>query len=89
MFTKLYFTAVVLAGLFSVPAFAATLDFNGAQGGGSYVEDGLQFDDIRIQNGNCDADSGAPCGALNKNEDSTLTKTGGSARAIAFGLRAC
>ena len=60
-------------------AQAATLDFTGAgpQGGGFYTEDGLQFDDVRIVNGNCDALSGKSCGALNDNETSVLTAVGG------------
>lgn len=67
------------AGVFATASVASTLDFTGAgaQGGGAYVEDGLAFDDIRIVNGNCDAVSGRPCGALNDNETSILTKVGG------------
>ncbi|MBC7479379.1 MAG: VPLPA-CTERM sorting domain-containing protein [Pseudorhodobacter sp.] len=69
--------ALVMAG--AAASFAATVDFTGAgeQGGGSYTEDGLVFDDIRIVNGNCDSASGRPCGALNDNETSTLTQVGG------------
>lgn len=63
----------------AAPSFASTVDFTGAsnQGGGSYSEDGLIFDDIRIVSGNCDAASDKPCGALNDNETSVLTQVGG------------
>ena len=68
---------MVLSG--AATSFAATVDFTGAgnQGGGSYTEDGLIFDNIRIVSGNCDSVSGRPCGALNNNETSTLTQVGG------------
>lgn len=71
--------ALGVAGMFPLMAQAATIDFTGAgaQGGGGYSEDGLSFDDIRIVNGNCDAISGRPCGALNDNESSVLTQIGG------------
>lgn len=62
-------------------ASAATLNFTGAtsQGGGEYSDGILKFDDLRIVNsgGNCDSLSGAPCAALNNNEDSLLTRIGG------------
>ena len=54
----------------------ATLDFTdaGAQGGGTYAEDGLIFGtDVRIVDGNCTSSSGPECGALNRNETTTLT----------------
>ena len=76
----IFATALALsAGAFATTSVASTLDFTGAgpQGGGVYTEDGLSFDDIRIVNGNCDAVSGRPCGALNDNETSILTKVGG------------
>ncbi|WP_210527730.1 VPLPA-CTERM sorting domain-containing protein [Rubellimicrobium arenae] len=75
-------TLVLAAGtslaLMATAATAATVDFTGAgnQGGGSYTEDGFQFDDVRIVSGNCPGD--APCGALNPNETSTLTSVMGS-----------
>lgn len=63
----------------STGAGAATVDFTNAQpqGGGAYSEDGLSFNNIRIVNGNCNASSGAGCGAFNDNEFSVLTKVGG------------
>ncbi len=78
MNASLFAAALVLSGG-ATTSFASTVDFTGAQaqGGGSYTEDGLVFDDIRIVNGNCDAASGKPCGALNDNETSILTLVGG------------
>lgn len=71
--------AMSVAVTASGAASAATVDFTGAQpqGGGAYTEDGLMFDNIRIVNGNCNALSGAGCGAYNKNEASVLTQVGG------------
>lgn len=78
---KQFYLAFVMSAamLASNGAGAATLDFTDAQpqGGGIYSEDGLSFDDIRIVNGNCDASSGAGCGAFNDHEISVLTKVGG------------
>jgi hypothetical protein len=63
-------------------AGAATLTFDGASNNQIGFTDGvLQFDDVRIVSGQCapnpPAGSGNPCGALNKNEDSLLTRVGG------------
>ena len=68
-------SAMALAAMMATSATAATIDFTdaGAQGGGSYIEDGLVFDDVRIVNGNCASTSGPECGAENVNETSTLT----------------
>lgn len=78
---KYLFAALAMSAAVSVAggASAATVDFTNAQpqGGGIYTEDGLSFNDIRIVNGNCDAASGAGCGAFNNNETSVLTKVGG------------
>lgn len=60
-------------------ASAATVTFDGASAGNhtNYTEAGFVFDEIRINNGNCDSASGQPCGAENKNETSTMTRVGG------------
>ena len=62
-------------------AGAATLTFDGASNNQIGFTDGiLQFDDVRIVSGQCSPNppgSGKPCGALNKNEDSLLTRVGG------------
>lgn len=68
-------SALALTAIMATTATAATIDFTdaGAQGGGTYTDDDLIFGDVRIVNGNCTSTSGPECGALNKNETSTLT----------------
>ena len=71
--------AITTVAFASGGATAATVDFTDAhpQGGGIYTEDALSFNNIRIVNGNCNAASGAACGAFNNNETSVLTQVGG------------
>ena len=74
--------AVAVAAVFAVigtsqPSMAVTLTIDGS--GTPYTEGGFQIDPVRIVNGNCDGASGKPCLALNTNETSTLTQTGGGA----------
>lgn len=73
---------MVPAGVLAVflaagPSLAATIDFTGVpnQNGGSYTEDGLVFDDLRVipTVGNCQSASGAKCAAMNRNEVAVLT----------------
>ena len=55
---------------------AFTIDFGTAsQGSGTYVEDPFTFSDARLERGdNC---AGGACLALNKNESTTMSLTGG------------
>ena len=73
--------ALAISALSAGAVSAATIDFDGAATGNqtNYSEDGFLFDEVRIVNGNCDADSGKPCGAENDNEVTTMTTdpTGG------------
>lgn len=63
-------------------AYGATLTFDGSTSG-PYVEDGFLVSDARIVSGNCESASGDPCLALNDNETSVVTSTGGDAFSIA------
>jgi len=70
--------AGALASLVSLSAAASTITFDSASPGDtSHMEAGFRLDPVRIVNGNCDATSGAPCLAVNINEQTVLTRVGG------------
>ena len=60
-------------------ASAITLGFDGLSPGDTspHIEQGFQFDIVRIVNGNCESNATKPCAALNNNEVTVLTRVGG------------
>ena len=74
-----FLVAGLVSSLFSISAAASTIiNFDSASpGSSSHEEAGFRFDPVRIVNGNCSPTSGAPCLALNPNEQTTLTRIEG------------